>query len=169
MGREHRIEDYSSREDLLMDLTVFCMDCPWTLSSGLERVQSSIPSSYHRAWHVASVQEIFDEWNSILIPFRLDAQSVGFPSTSPLKHCLFVLPLLSLGLDLHSHSAGESYSLLLERCSLEQTCKWSPSVGCYFPYFLFQSQGSIVTQNSTINFILSFKIRIICLSISTMC
>lgn len=28
MGREYRIEDYSSKGDLLMDLTVFCMDCP---------------------------------------------------------------------------------------------------------------------------------------------
>lgn len=49
-----------------------------------------------------------NERNSILVSFRLDAQSDDFTFTFPLKHSLFVLTL-SLEMDLYSHSAGEFY------------------------------------------------------------
>ena len=86
-----------------------------------------------------------NEWNSIIVPFRLDAQSDGFTSTSPLKCFLFFRPPLSLGLDHHSHSAGEFRVSLLERHSVEGTCKWSPSIGCCSPISsVLQGQTALV-------------------------
>lgn len=82
-----------------------------------------------------------NKWNSLLIPFRLNAQSLGFTSTSPLNHFLFFLLLPCLGLELPSHSVGEFHSSLSERHDLEQTCKWSPSVDWYFSYFLDSSRS----------------------------
>lgn len=52
-----------------------------------------------------------------------------------------LLPLLSLGLELHSLSGREFYSSLLERHNLEQTCKRPPAVSCYFSYSLGPSRS----------------------------
>ena len=98
MGRECGIEHCSITESPLKDLTRFCMDCSWTLNSGhsgLSLVHCNLPSTYHSAWHLASIHETFNEWNNMLVHFRLYSLSDSFlPPPLSMFFLLFVTSLL---------------------------------------------------------------------------